>query len=126
MTFAFLVRDWLIRGVWEGINQSQARFVKDIMNSEKCYVIYILHIIDIQNILLQYFTFLMYLHQMVSLIICSDLLIDNFMTKVYQNESEHMIFYNGDHPFILAPIFDLLLCSKIKNGAHRSYTFFLR
>ena len=42
MTFAYLVRDWLIRGVLGGINQSGARFVKDIMNSENCYVIYLL------------------------------------------------------------------------------------
>ena len=47
MTFAYLMRDWLICGVLGGINQSRARFVKDIMNSEKCYVIYLLRIIDI-------------------------------------------------------------------------------
>ena len=41
MTFAIL-------GVWGGINQSQARIAKDIMNSKKCYIIYSLHIIDIQ------------------------------------------------------------------------------
>ena len=53
MTFAIQVRDWLIPGLWGGgINQSQARIVKDIMNSENCYVIYLLHIIAIQNCLL--------------------------------------------------------------------------
>ena len=48
MIFAYLMRDSLICGVWGRINESQARFVKDIMNSENCYVIYLLHIIDIQ------------------------------------------------------------------------------
>ena len=46
MTFAYLVHDWLIRGVF---NQSQTRFIKDIINSEKCYIIYLLRIIDIQK-----------------------------------------------------------------------------
>ena len=50
MTFAYLVHDLLIHGVWGVINESRARIVKDIMNSEKCYVIYLLRIIDIQNI----------------------------------------------------------------------------
>jgi hypothetical protein len=36
MTFAYLVSDWLVHVVWGGINQSRARFIKDIMNSEKC------------------------------------------------------------------------------------------
>ena len=49
MTLVILVRDWLISGVWGGFNQSQARIVKDIMNSEKYYVIYLLRIIDIQK-----------------------------------------------------------------------------
>ena len=48
MTFAIQVSDWLICVVWVGINQSQARFVKDIINSEFFFVIYLLHIIDIQ------------------------------------------------------------------------------
>ena len=43
------MHDWLIWGVWGEINQSCARIVKDIMNTEKCYVIYLLRIIDIQN-----------------------------------------------------------------------------
>ena len=47
--FAILICDWLICGVWRGINQSRAKIVKDIINSEKCYVIYLLHIIDIQK-----------------------------------------------------------------------------
>ena len=34
MTFAYLLRDSLIRGLWGRINESQARFVKDIINSE--------------------------------------------------------------------------------------------
>ena len=49
MNFAIQVHDWFVRVVWVGINQSQARIVKDIINSENCYVIYLLHIIDIQN-----------------------------------------------------------------------------
>ena len=50
MAFAYLVGDWFIRGVCGGggINQSRARFLEDIMNSEKCYIIYLLCIIDIQ------------------------------------------------------------------------------
>ena len=48
MTFVYLVRDWLIRGVWGGINQSRARFVNDIINSEKFSVIYLLPIINKQ------------------------------------------------------------------------------
>ena len=52
MNFAIQVHDWFVRVVWVGINQSQARIVKDIINSENCYVIYLLHIIDILN----YFT----------------------------------------------------------------------
>ena len=32
-----------------GINQSQTRIVKDIINSENCYVIHLLNIIDIQK-----------------------------------------------------------------------------
>ena len=51
MTFAIQVHDWLIRLVWVGINQSRTRIVKNIINSENCYVIYLLRIIDIQNIL---------------------------------------------------------------------------
>ena len=43
------MRDWLICGVWGGINQSQARIIKDIINSENCYIIYLLCIFDIQN-----------------------------------------------------------------------------
>jgi len=35
-----------------GINQSRVRIIKDIMNSEKSYVIYLLRIIDIQNSLI--------------------------------------------------------------------------
>ena len=50
MTFVKLVHDWLIRVVWVGINQSRARIVQDIMNSDKCYIIYLLRIIDIQII----------------------------------------------------------------------------
>ena len=50
MTFAIQVRDWLICVVWVEINQSQTRIVKDIINSENFYVIYLLRIIDIQNI----------------------------------------------------------------------------
>ena len=53
MTFAIQVRDWLIRVVWVGINQSQTRIVKVIINSENCYVIYLLQIIYIQIILNQ-------------------------------------------------------------------------
>ena len=44
------MRDWLIHGVWGGINQSQARMVKDIMNSENFYIIYLLRIIGIQKL----------------------------------------------------------------------------
>ena len=51
MTFPIQVRDWLIRVVWVGINQSRTRIVKDIINSENCYVIYLLRIIDIQKII---------------------------------------------------------------------------
>ena len=51
MTFAIQVRDWLIRVVRVGINQSRIRIVKNIINSENCYVIYLLRIIDIQNIM---------------------------------------------------------------------------
>ena len=50
MTFVIQVRDWLIRLVRVGINQSQNRIVKDIKNSENYYVIYLLCIIDKQNI----------------------------------------------------------------------------
>ena len=48
MTFAIQVRDWLIHAVWGGggINQSQARIVMDIINTENCLVIYLLRIID--------------------------------------------------------------------------------
>ena len=49
MTFAIQVRDWLIRVVRLGINQSRARIIKDIINSEN--LIYLLRIIDIQNTL---------------------------------------------------------------------------
>jgi hypothetical protein len=49
MTFAYLVRNWLNRGMWGVINQSRAKFEKDIMNSEKCYIIFLLRIIDLQN-----------------------------------------------------------------------------
>ena len=49
MTFAIQVHDWLIRGVRGRINQSRARIVKDIINSENCYIIYLLRIIDIQK-----------------------------------------------------------------------------
>ena len=49
MTFAIQVRDWLIRVVWVGINQSQTRIIKDIINSENCYEIYLICIIDIQK-----------------------------------------------------------------------------
>ena len=53
MTFVIQVRDWLIRGVLEGINQSRARIIKDITyNSEKFYIIYLLRIINIQISLL--------------------------------------------------------------------------
>ena len=55
VTFEIQVRDWLIRGVWGGINQSRARIVMDIVNTENCYVIYLLRIIDTQNILLYVF-----------------------------------------------------------------------
>ena len=50
MTFANQVCYWLIRVVWSGINQSQTRIVKDILNSDNSYVFYLLCIIDIQNI----------------------------------------------------------------------------
>ena len=40
----------LICMVWVGINQSQTRIVKNIINSENCYVIYLLCIIDIKKI----------------------------------------------------------------------------
>ena len=50
MTFAIQVCDWLICVVWLGINQSRTRIIKDIVNSENSYVIYLLLIIDIQNI----------------------------------------------------------------------------
>ena len=43
------MRDWFIRVVWVGTNQLRTRIAKDIVNSEKFYVIYLLHIIDIQN-----------------------------------------------------------------------------
>ena len=49
ITFAIQVHDWLIFVVWVGINQSRTRIVKDIINSENCYVIYLLYIIDIQK-----------------------------------------------------------------------------
>ena len=52
MTFVMQVHDWLIYAVWVGINQSRTRIIKDIINSEKFYVIYLIHIIDIQNMLL--------------------------------------------------------------------------
>ena len=48
---AIQVRDWLILVVWVGINQSQTRILKNIINSENCFVIYLLRIMDIQNIL---------------------------------------------------------------------------
>ena len=66
MTFAIQVRDWLIRVVWVGINQSRTRIVKNIINSENCYVIYLLRIIDIQiyfvveNIEKMYLLFLLF------------------------------------------------------------------
>ena len=44
------VHDWLTLGVSGGINQSQARIIKDVLNSEKLYIIHLLHIIDIQNV----------------------------------------------------------------------------
>ena len=47
MTFANQVSNWLIRVVWVGITQSQTRIIKDIINSENCYAIYLLRIIDI-------------------------------------------------------------------------------
>ena len=50
MTFAILVRDWLILVVWGLINQSTARIIKTIMNSENFYLIYLLRLIDIQTI----------------------------------------------------------------------------
>ena len=43
MTFVILVHDWLIHGVWRGIHQSWARIIKDIMNSEKCYIINLIY-----------------------------------------------------------------------------------
>ena len=49
MTFVIQVHDWLIRVVWVGINQSRTRIVNDIINSENCYVIYLLRIIDMKN-----------------------------------------------------------------------------
>ena len=51
MTFAIQVRDWLICVVWVEINQSQTRIVKDIINSENFYVIYLLQIIYIQMVI---------------------------------------------------------------------------
>ena len=48
MYFVIQVRDWLICVVWVGINQSRTRMLKNIINSENCYVIYLLYIIDIQ------------------------------------------------------------------------------
>ena len=48
MIFAIQVLDRLIRVVWVGINQSD-RIVKDIKNSENCYVFYLIRIIDIQK-----------------------------------------------------------------------------
>ena len=51
MTFAIQMRDWLICVVWVGINQSRTRILKDIINSENCYIIYLLRIIDIQKLL---------------------------------------------------------------------------
>ena len=56
------VRDWLIRGVWWGINQSRARIVKDILNSENCYIIYLLCFIDI-HIFFNLFLKLIYVSQ---------------------------------------------------------------
>ena len=47
--FATQVRDWLIRLVLVGINQSRTIIVKDIINLENCYVIYLLRIIVLQN-----------------------------------------------------------------------------
>ena len=44
MTFAIQVHDWLICVVFVGINQLQTRIVKDIINSENCFL---LRIIDI-------------------------------------------------------------------------------
>ena len=52
MIFAIQVRDWLIRVVRLGINQSQARIIKDIINLE--ILIYLLHIINIQNMYIVY------------------------------------------------------------------------
>ena len=54
MYFSIKVRGWLICFVWVGINQSRTRKVKNIINSEHCYVIYLLHIIDIQILLIKY------------------------------------------------------------------------
>ena len=51
MYFAIQVRDWLIYVVWVGINQSRTRIVKNIINSESCYVNYLLRIIDIQMVI---------------------------------------------------------------------------
>jgi hypothetical protein len=51
MTFAIQVCDWLICVVSVGINQSQTRIVKDIINSENFYVIYLLRIIYIQMVI---------------------------------------------------------------------------
>ena len=48
MTFAYLVRDSLIHGVWGVINESRASFVRVIVNTENWYVIYLLLIICIQ------------------------------------------------------------------------------
>ena len=53
MTFAIQVRDWLIRVVGVGINQSRTRIVKVVINSENCYVIYLLCIIDLQMYVLK-------------------------------------------------------------------------
>ena len=52
MSFTIQVRHWSIRVVWLGINQSRTRILKDILNSENCYVIYLLRIIDIQIVLI--------------------------------------------------------------------------
>ena len=49
MTFAIQVHDWLICVVWLGINQLRTRILKDIINSENWYVIYLLRIIDIKK-----------------------------------------------------------------------------
>ena len=54
ISFAIQVRDWLIRVLWVGINQSRPRIVMVIINSENCYVIYLLRIINIQILYYRY------------------------------------------------------------------------